>query len=117
VVGGLDDLIDVDVEGLQPVRLLREALDLARDLPDDDPGRSSAVHVLGPALQMTAAKRQPVRAAIIPDAVAALLRRAGGEWPPTSSSSSRRPTQRSGEPSQRVAAAALDGRNRGRVRS
>ena len=37
----------------EAVRLLREALDLARDLPDDDPGRSSAVHVLGPALQMS----------------------------------------------------------------
>ena len=38
---------------LEAVRLLREALDLTRDLPDDDPGRSSAVHVLGPALQMS----------------------------------------------------------------
>ncbi len=37
----------------EAVRLLREALDLARDLPDHDPGRSSAVHVLGPALQMS----------------------------------------------------------------
>jgi tetratricopeptide (TPR) repeat protein len=37
----------------EAVRLLREALDLTRDLPDDDPGRSSAVHVLGPALQMS----------------------------------------------------------------
>jgi tetratricopeptide (TPR) repeat protein len=37
----------------EAVRLLREALDLARDLPDNDPGRSSAVHVLGPALQMS----------------------------------------------------------------
>ena len=37
----------------EAVRLLREALELARDLPDDDPGRSSAVHVLGPALQMS----------------------------------------------------------------
>jgi non-specific serine/threonine protein kinase len=34
------------------VRLLREALDVTDDLPDDDPGRSSAIHVLGPALQM-----------------------------------------------------------------
>jgi tetratricopeptide (TPR) repeat protein len=37
----------------EAVRLLREALDLTRDLPDDDPGRSSAVHVLGAALQMS----------------------------------------------------------------
>jgi tetratricopeptide (TPR) repeat protein len=37
----------------EAVRLLRKALELARDLPDDDPGRSSAVHVLGPALQMS----------------------------------------------------------------
>ncbi len=36
----------------EAVRLLREALDLTHDLPDDDPGRDSAVHVLGPALQM-----------------------------------------------------------------
>jgi tetratricopeptide (TPR) repeat protein len=37
----------------EAVGLLREALNLTRDLPDDDPGRSSAVHVLGPALQMS----------------------------------------------------------------
>jgi tetratricopeptide (TPR) repeat protein len=37
----------------EAVRLLREALDLTRDLPEDDPGKSSAVHVLGPALQMS----------------------------------------------------------------
>ena len=36
----------------EAVRLLREALDLTQDLPEDDPGRNSAVHVLGPALQM-----------------------------------------------------------------
>lgn len=36
----------------EAVRLLRRALDLTHDLPDDDPGRDSAVHVLGPALQM-----------------------------------------------------------------
>jgi tetratricopeptide (TPR) repeat protein len=35
------------------VRMLREALDRTRDLADDDPGRSSAIHVLGPALQMS----------------------------------------------------------------
>src|ERR1700733_13671246 len=37
----------------EAVRVLREALDLTRDLADDDPGRSSAMHVLGPALQMS----------------------------------------------------------------
>jgi len=37
----------------EAVRMLREALDLTLDLPDEDPGRSSATHVLGPALQMT----------------------------------------------------------------
>ncbi len=37
----------------EAVRLLREALDLTRDLAGDDPGRSSAMHVLGPALQMS----------------------------------------------------------------
>jgi tetratricopeptide (TPR) repeat protein len=37
----------------EAVRLLREALDLTEDLADDDPGRSSAMHVLGPALQMS----------------------------------------------------------------
>ncbi len=37
----------------EAVRLLHEALDLTRDLGDDDPGRSSAIHVLGPALQMS----------------------------------------------------------------
>ena len=37
----------------EAVRLLREALDLTRDLADEDPGRSSALHVLGPALQMS----------------------------------------------------------------
>lgn len=37
----------------EAVRLLREALDLTRNLADDDPGRSSAIHVLGPALQMS----------------------------------------------------------------
>ena len=37
----------------EAVRLLREALGLTRDLPDDDPGKWSAVHVLGPALQMS----------------------------------------------------------------
>jgi tetratricopeptide (TPR) repeat protein len=37
----------------EAVGLLREALELARDLPEDDPGRSSAQHVLGPALQMS----------------------------------------------------------------
>lgn len=35
------------------VDLLRRALDLTQDLADNDPGRSSAVHVLGPALQMS----------------------------------------------------------------
>jgi tetratricopeptide (TPR) repeat protein len=37
----------------EAVRMLRETLDLTRDLADDDPGRSSAIHVLGPALQMS----------------------------------------------------------------
>jgi tetratricopeptide (TPR) repeat protein len=40
-------------DAAEAVRLLREALELTRDLPDDDPGRSSVVHVLGPALQMS----------------------------------------------------------------
>ncbi|MGA9867129.1 MAG: hypothetical protein WBQ75_11915 [Acetobacteraceae bacterium] len=37
----------------EAVRTVHEALDLTRDLADDDPGRSSAIHVLGPALQMS----------------------------------------------------------------
>ena len=37
----------------EAVRVLREGLELTRDLADDDPGRSSAIHVLGPALQMS----------------------------------------------------------------
>ena len=37
----------------EAVRLVREGLELTRDLSEDDPGRSSATHVLGPALQMT----------------------------------------------------------------
>ncbi len=37
----------------EAVRLLRDALERTRDLPEEDPGRSSAVHVLGPALQMS----------------------------------------------------------------
>ncbi len=40
-------------DAAEAVRLLRKGLELTRDLPDDDPGRSSAVHVLGPALQMS----------------------------------------------------------------
>ena len=40
---------DVD----EAVRLLREALDVTVALPDDDRGRSNALHVLGPALQMS----------------------------------------------------------------
>ena len=40
-------------DAAEAVRLLRKALELTRDLSDDDPGRSSAVHVLGPALQMS----------------------------------------------------------------
>jgi len=37
----------------EAVRMLREALHLTRDFDDDDLGRSSAIHVLGPALQMS----------------------------------------------------------------
>jgi len=37
----------------EAVRLLRQALELTRELADDDRGRSSAIHVLGPALQMS----------------------------------------------------------------
>lgn len=40
---------DVD----EAVRLLREALDVTEGLSDDDRGRSNALHVLGPALQMS----------------------------------------------------------------
>jgi tetratricopeptide (TPR) repeat protein len=37
----------------EAVRLLREALEITEGLPDDSDGRGSALHVLGPALQMT----------------------------------------------------------------
>ena len=40
-------------DAAEAVRLLRQAIELTRNLSDDDPGRSSAVHVLGPALQMS----------------------------------------------------------------
>jgi tetratricopeptide (TPR) repeat protein len=40
-------------DAAEAVRLLRKALELTRDLSDDDPGKSSTVHVLGPALQMS----------------------------------------------------------------
>ncbi|HEY3923483.1 MAG TPA: hypothetical protein VGL75_02910 [Acidothermaceae bacterium] len=40
---------DVD----EAVRLLREALEVTAGLSDDDRGRSNALHVLGPALQMS----------------------------------------------------------------
>ena len=40
---------DVD----EAVRLLREALDVTAGLSDDDRGRANALHVLGPALQMS----------------------------------------------------------------
>lgn len=38
---------------VEAVRLLRDALERTDGLPDDDPGRDSAIHVLGPALQMS----------------------------------------------------------------
>ena len=37
----------------EAVRLLRDALDRTEGLPDEDAGRDSAIHVLGPALQMS----------------------------------------------------------------
>ena len=43
--------LNTDVD--EAVRLLRRALALTQDLADSDPGRSSALHVLGVALQMS----------------------------------------------------------------
>lgn len=40
-------------DAAEAVRLLREALVITEGLPDDSAGRGSALHVLGPALQMT----------------------------------------------------------------
>jgi tetratricopeptide (TPR) repeat protein len=45
--------VELYADPSEAVRTLRKALDLTRDLADDDPGRSSAIHVLGPALQMS----------------------------------------------------------------
>ena len=43
--------LNTDVPGA--VRLLRQAVDVTGELADSDPGRSSALHVLGVALQMS----------------------------------------------------------------